>query len=301
MQSTSMVITNIELGHLQPFKQGKVRSLYDLGDKLLLVASDRLSAFDHVFAEGIPYKGQVLTTISKYWFDLTKNIIKNHILSMNISDLPAEFQKYKDILNGRFMLVKKTKVVPIECIVRGYLEGSGWKDYQKTGTVCGHKLPAGLKQCSKLPEVIFTPSTKAEQGHDINITIEEMNQQIGKELGQKLMQTAIAVYKKAHDEALKKGIIIADTKFEMGLDNNGELLLIDEVLTPDSSRFWPADTYEPGHAQQSYDKQFIREYLESINWNKEPPIPHLPADVVQKTSQKYLEAYRRLTGKELQI
>jgi phosphoribosylaminoimidazole-succinocarboxamide synthase len=301
MQSTVNVITQLELGNIKPLKQGKVRALYDLGDKLLLVATDRISAFDHIFAEGIPHKGQVLTSISKFWFELTKDIIANHVISMDPSDYPAEFHPYKNILQGRSMLVKKTKVVPIECIVRGYLEGSGWKEYQKTQTICGHKLPAGLKQCDKLPEILFTPSTKAEEGHDINISIAEMNKLVGEKIGNKLKEASIAVYKKCADYALSKGLILADTKFEFGLDENGNMFLVDEVLTPDSSRFWPADQYEPGHAQPSFDKQYVREYLESINWNKEPPIPHLPAEVVKKTSEKYLEAYKRLTGKDLNI
>lgn len=301
MQSTVNAIIQLEMGNIKPLKQGKVRALYDLGDKLLLVATDRISAFDHIFAEGIPHKGQVLTSISKFWFELTKDIITNHVISMDPADYPAEFLPYKSILQGRSMLVKKTKVVPIECIVRGYIEGSGWKEYQKTQTICGHKLPAGLKQCDKLPEILFTPSTKAEEGHDINISIEEMNKIVGSEIGNKLKEASIAVYKKCADYALTKGMILADTKFEFGIDQNGEMLLIDEVLTPDSSRFWPADQYEPGHSQPSFDKQYVREYLESINWNKEPPIPHLPAEVVKKTSEKYLEAYRRLTGKDLNI
>lgn len=301
MQSTVKAITQLDLGNIKPLKQGKVRALYDLGDKLLLVATDRISAFDHIFAEGIPHKGEVLTSISKFWFELTKDIIANHVISMDPADYPAEFQPYKNILRGRSMLVKKTKVVPIECIVRGYIEGSGWKEYQKSQTICGHKLPAGLKQCDKLPEILFTPSTKAEEGHDINISIEEMNKIVGSEIGNKLKESAIAVYKKCADYALTKGMILADTKFEFGIDQNGQMLLIDEVLTPDSSRFWPADQYEPGHSQPSFDKQYVREYLESINWNKEPPIPHLPAEIVKKTSEKYLEAYKRLTGKDLNI
>lgn len=296
---TKTIVTHIDVPGLQPMKQGKVRSLYDLGDKLLLVASDRISAFDHVFAEGIPYKGAVLTGISKYWFDFTKNAIANHVVSMDVKDFPAELQKHADILGGRSMLVKKTKVIPIECIVRGYLEGSGWKDYQKTQTVCGHKLPAGLKQCDKLPEVLFTPSTKADEGHDENISIAAMYDIIGREQGDIIMQKSIQVYTLAAQEALKKGVIIADTKFEFGVDANGHVLLIDEVLTPDSSRFWDVALYQPGRSQQSFDKQFVRDYLESIAWNKEPPIPHLPQDIVHKTSEKYQDAYYRITGSKL--
>lgn len=293
------MVTKIEVPGIKPSKQGKVRSLYDLGDKLLLVASDRISAFDHVFAEGIPHKGAVLTGISKYWFDFTKKEIANHVVSMDVKDFPAELQKHADILAGRSMLVKKTKVIPIECIVRGYLEGSGWKDYQKTQTVCGHQLPAGLKQCDKLPEVLFTPSTKADEGHDENISIAKMYEIIGREQGEIIMKKSIQVYSLAAQEALKKGVIIADTKFEFGVDEQGQVLLIDEVLTPDSSRFWDVALYAPGRSQQSFDKQFVRDYLESIKWNKEPPLPNLPADIVQKTSEKYLDAYFRITGKPL--
>jgi phosphoribosylaminoimidazole-succinocarboxamide synthase len=296
---TKTIVTKIDVPGIKPIKQGKVRSLYDLGDKLLLVASDRISAFDHVFAEGIPYKGAVLTGISKYWFDFTKNEIANHVISMDVKDFPAELQQHADILAGRSMLVKKTKVIPIECIVRGYLEGSGWKDYQKTQTVCGHKLPAGLKQCARLPEVLFTPSTKADEGHDENISIAQMYDIIGREQGDIIMQKSIQVYTLAAQEALKKGVIIADTKFEFGVDANGQVLLIDEVLTPDSSRFWDVGLYEPGRSQQSFDKQFVRDYLESIKWNKEPPIPQLPAEIVQSTSEKYQDAYFRITGQKL--
>ena len=293
------LVTQINIPGMQPIKQGKVRSLYDLGEYLLLVASDRISAFDHVFAEGIPYKGAVLTGISKYWFDFTKAAIANHVVSMDITDFPVELQQYADILAGRSMLVKKTKVIPIECIVRGYLEGSGWKDYQKTQSVCGHKLPAGLKQCDRLPEVLFTPSTKADEGHDENISIAQMYDIIGCEQGDIIMQKSIQVYTMAAAEALKKGVIIADTKFEFGVDAQGNVLLIDEVLTPDSSRFWDVGLYNPGRSQQSFDKQFVRDYLESIAWDKEPPIPQLPAEIVKKTSEKYLEAYARVTESKL--
>lgn len=291
--------TKIVLAGLIPIKEGKVRSLYDLGDKLLLVATDRISAFDHVFNEPIPYKGEVLTTISSFWFDLTKEIIPNHVVSMAVAEYPAVLQEYADILKGRSMVVKKTKVLPIECIVRGYIEGSGWKDYQKTGTLCGHQLPTGLKQCDKLPEILFTPSTKADEGHDINISVAEMKKIVGAEQGAALEKASIAVYQKCADYALSRGLILADTKFEFGLDENGQMLLIDEVLTPDSSRFWDASQYEPGHAQASFDKQFVREYLESLDWNKEPPIPTLPSEIVNKTSEKYLEAYYKITGKKL--
>lgn len=296
MLKTTSVVWDINLPGIKPIKQGKVRSLYDLGDALLLVASDRISAFDHVFLESIPQKGAVLTGISSYWFEFTKNIIPNHVITADVDKYPEILKQYKSILSGRSMLVRKTKVVPIECIVRGYLEGSGWKDYQKTGSICGYKLPAGLQQCSKLPEVIFTPSTKAEEGHDENISVAQMNEIIGAELGAKIQQASIMIYTKAAAEALKKGIIIADTKFEFGIDDQGVLTFIDEALTPDSSRFWDEKLYQPGKSQQSFDKQFVRDYLESINWDKEPPIPQLPNEIVQKTSEKYLEAFKRITG-----
>lgn len=299
MNSALNIQTKIKLEGLKPTKEGKVRSLYDLGDKLLLVATDRISAFDHVFNEGIPYKGEVLTTISAFWFNLTKDIIPNHVISTNVEEYPIELQPYAAILKGRSMLVKKTKVLPVECIVRGYLEGSGWKDYQKTGTICGHPLPAGLKQCSKLPEVLFTPSTKADEGHDINISVAQMKKIVGEEQGTALEKASIAVYKKCAEYALSRGLILADTKFEFGIAADGQMLLIDEVLTPDSSRFWEAAQYEPGRSQASFDKQFVREYLESLGWNKEPPLPTLPAEIVNKTSEKYLEAYYKITGKKL--
>ena len=289
-------ITQIKIA-VEPIKQGKVRALYDLGDKLLLVATDRLSAFDQVFAEGIPHKGQVLTGISKFWFERTAAQVPNHFISMDAKDFPAEFQ-HKE-LTSRAMLVKKTKVVPIECIVRGYIEGSGWKEYQKTGMICSCQLPEKLRQGDCLPEPLFTPSTKASKGHDENISIEKMYDIVGREIGEALKQKSLELYNLAADYALAQGVIIADTKFEFGLTENGEMLLIDEVLTPDSSRFWDIKTYQPGQAQQSFDKQFVRNYLESINWNKEPPIPSLPLDIVRKTSEKYLEAYYRLTGQKL--
>jgi phosphoribosylaminoimidazole-succinocarboxamide synthase len=293
------VITKIELPGLKPIKEGKVRSLYAVENNLLMVASDRISAFDHIFREGIPRKAQVLTSLSLYWFDLTESIVPNHLITADVDEYPPALVPYADILRGRSMLVRKTKVIPIECIVRGYIEGSGWKEYQKSQTVCGHKLPAGLKQGDKLPEVLFTPSTKAEEGHDINISIAEMNKLIGTELGNQIAEKAIAVYTRAAEQALEQGIIIADTKFEFGIDENNEIILIDEVLTPDSSRFWDVDLYRPGQSQQSFDKQFVRDYLETIKWNKEPPIPALPAEIVAKTSEKYLEAYQRITGKKL--
>jgi phosphoribosylaminoimidazole-succinocarboxamide synthase len=299
MLKENTALHTIKLPGLEPIKEGKVRSLYDLGDKILFVVSDRISAFDHIFNEPIPKKGCVLNSISAFWFQLTKDVVKNHFITSNVDEYPEELQASKEILRDRSMIVKKTKVLPIECIVRGYIEGSGWKDYQKTGSICGHQLPAGLKQGDKLPEILFTPSTKADEGHDENITVAQMEEEIGKEMTEKVTAASIAVYKHASEFALAKGIIIADTKFEFGVDENGELTLIDEILTPDSSRFWEVNTYEPGHAQVSFDKQFLREYLEASGWDKEPPIPTLPEDIVQKTSAKYQEAYKIITGKEL--
>ena len=278
-------------------KRGKVRDIYDLGDKLLIVATDRISAFDVVLPNGIPEKGKVLNQISKYWFERTKDIIRNHLISTEIDDYPGVFQKYRDVLEGRSMLVKKTKPLPVECIVRGYISGSGWKDYQKSGAICGTPLPQGLLESSKLESPIFTPSTKAEEGvHDENITFERAIEILGNNLAQQVKEVSIAIYAGAGEIAEEKGIIIADTKFEFGVDeNSGGLILIDEVLTPDSSRFWPKDEYAPGRPQKSFDKQFVRDYLESIDWNKKPPAPSLPLDIVQKTTEKYIEALRRLT------
>lgn len=297
--ATITAIRDIKLKGAEPLRQGKVRQIYDLDDKFLFVTSDRISAFDHVLPQGIPYKGAVLNSISVFWFNKTRDIVKNHLLSTDVAEYPEQFKDDTDILDKRSMLVKKTNVLPIECIVRGYIEGSGWKSYQKDGTVCGYQLPEGLKQGDKLPEILFTPSTKAEEGHDINITVEECENIIGKEMTDKLRDISISLYKFASEYALEKGIIIADTKFEFGLDENDELYLIDEVLTPDSSRFWPVDEYQPGQSQKSFDKQFVRDYLESINWDKEPPIPDLPDDIVSKTSEKYLEAYQKITGTSL--
>lgn len=289
------VIQDIDLP-LKLFIKGKVRNVFDLDDKLLLVASDRISAFDSVMPNGIPDKGKVLTQISLFWFNLTKDIIPNHVISANVDEYPEELRKYKAQLEKRSMVGKKAKGLPIECIVRGYLSGSGWKEYQKSGTVCGIKLPAGLKESDKLPEPIFTPSTKAESGHDINISQKEAANIVGQEIADLLKEKSLAIYNKCAQYADTKGIIIADTKFEFGqLDN--QIIIIDEMLTPDSSRFWPKDTYKPGGPQFSYDKQFVRDYLLSINWDKEPPAPPLSEEVVAKTREKYLEAFKRLTGK----
>ncbi|HWS16968.1 MAG TPA: phosphoribosylaminoimidazolesuccinocarboxamide synthase [Candidatus Elarobacter sp.] len=278
--------------------RGKVRDLYSLNDQLLFVATDRISAFDYVLATGIPEKGRVLTQLSLFWFDFLKDVVKNHLVTARVEDYPAPLQKHADDLRGRSMLVNKAQMIDIECVARGYLSGSGWKEYQQTGAVCGIKLPTGLKESDKLPEPIFTPATKALSGHDENISIEEMAKRTGKELAEKLRDLTLKIYKTAADYAAGRGIIIADTKFEFGQTSQG-LILADEVLTPDSSRFWPADKYQPGKAQDSFDKQFVRDYLEAIKWNKQPPAPSLPEDVARKTSEKYIEAYRVVAGREL--
>jgi phosphoribosylaminoimidazole-succinocarboxamide synthase len=280
-------------------KRGKVRDIYDLGNELLLVATDRISAFDVVMPDPIPEKGKILTRISLYWFDIMKSLLPNHVISGDVDDYPESCRPYMDVLRGRSMLVKKTEPLPIECIVRGYISGSGWNDYQASGEVCGIKLPEGLKESAKLPEPVFTPSTKAETGvHDINIDFNKTVKIIGKQLADKVRKLSIAIYNKGADLAHKKGIIIADTKFEFGILGD-ELMLIDEILTPDSSRFWPLESYEPGVPQKSYDKQYLRDYLLSINWNKKPPAPALPQDVISNTHNKYREAFRQLTDQNL--
>ena len=291
-------ILKTDFSDLKLFRRGKVRDVYDLGDKLLIISSDRISCFDVVLSDGIPYKGQVLTQISCFWFDLIKDIVGTHFISANINDFPKNLQKYKDILENRSMLVIKSKPLPVECIVRGYLSGSGWKEYQKTQSICGIKLPAGLKESGKLPEDIFTPSTKEDVGHDINVSQDHVEKMIGKELAKEIKELSLAIYKKASDYALTKGIIIADTKFEFGIYND-KVILIDEVLTPDSSRFWPKDQYKPGQSQPSFDKQFVRDYLDSLAWDKTPPAPKLPEDIIKKTKDKYLEAYKKIVGIEL--
>ena len=280
--------------------RGKVRDIYDFGDKLLIVATDRISAFDVVMNDGIPFKGKVLTQISDFWFEQTKDIIKNHVISSIIYDFPSECKPYWEVLRDRSMLVKKVKPLPVECIVRGYLSGSAWTEYQKSRNVCGINLPEGLLESSKLEEPIFTPTTKEEIGkHDQNITFEQMQNIVGKKVADRIKDVSLSVYKKASEIAESKGIIIADTKFEFGLDENGEIILIDELLTPDSSRFWPMDKYMPGKFQPSFDKQFVRDYLISINFNKRPPAPKLPEDIILKTSALYLEALKRLTGRTI--
>jgi phosphoribosylaminoimidazole-succinocarboxamide synthase len=292
------VILSTDFKGLKLFRKGKVRDVYDLGDKLLIVATDRISCFDVVLSCGIPHKGEVLTGLSLFWFELLKDVVPTHLISSDVAGYPKELQPYRPVLQGRSMLVRKTKPFAVECVVRGYLSGSGWKEYKQKRSVCGIPLPAGLKESSLLPEVIFTPSTKEDVGHDINVDQAYVEKLIGKKTADTLKGLSIAIYAKARDYALTKGIIIADTKFEFGLDN-GKVILIDEVLTPDSSRFWPKQMYAVGHAQPSFDKQFVRDYLESLTWDKTPPAPRLPADIIEKTSLKYLEAYKLLTGKDL--
>jgi phosphoribosylaminoimidazole-succinocarboxamide synthase len=290
------VISQTDFPELKLRGRGKVRDIYELGDKLLIVATDRLSAFDVVLPTPIPDKGKVLTQISLFWFETLENVIPNHVLSAK--DFSGELAPYAAALQGRAMVVRKTEPLAVECVVRGYISGSGWKDYQKTGAICGISLPAGLRESDKLPEPIFTPSTKATVGHDENISFEETAAQLGRPLAEKIRNTSLEIYQQASDRASKHGIIIADTKFEFGLIGD-ELIWIDEALTPDSSRFWPADQYSPGKAQPSFDKQYVRDYLERIGWNKQPPGPELPADVVKATQAKYREAYAKVTGKPL--
>jgi phosphoribosylaminoimidazole-succinocarboxamide synthase len=291
-------VLNLELPNLGKLRSGKVREIFDLGDRLLFVATDRISAFDVIMPNGIPRKGEVLTQISYFWFAQTESFQPNHLLSRPGDPLPANLQSHAAQLERRSMLVKKCKPLAIECVVRGYLAGSGWKEYQKSQSVCGIKLPPGLKESSELPEPIFTPATKAETGHDENISFEEAAKIVGSDIAENARAATLKIYNFARDYARKRGIIIADTKFEFGLLND-ELLLIDEVLTPDSLRFWPADQYAPGKGQPSFDKQSVRDYLETLDWDKKPPGPVLPPDVVATTTAKYLEAYKLLTGKSL--
>lgn len=287
-----------QLPGIDLWNRGKVRDIYDLGEHLLIVATDRISAFDCVMPNGIPDKGRVLTGLSLFWFHLTEDLVPNHLVSADVAEFPPALAGAADVLRGRSMLVKRSEVVPVECVVRGYLAGSGWREYQESGTVCGHPLPAGLRQADRLPEPLFTPATKAATGHDENISIARMRELVGAETTAALQEKSLALYRRAADYAWERGIIIADTKFEFGWCD-GELLLIDEVLTPDSSRFWDAAQYAPGSSPPSFDKQFVRDYLESLGWNKEPPAPELPPDIVTQTRAKYLDAYRRLVGQDL--
>src|SRR6266403_1517025 len=295
------VLLQTDFPELELFASGKVRDVYQVGsDHLLFVATGRLSAFDYVLATGIPHKGRVLTQISLFWFDFLKDLVPNHLVTADVERYPATVRQHADELRGRSMMVMRAEMFPVECVVRGYLSGSGWKEYKTTGKVCGIQLPAGLKESDALPEPIFTPATKATTGHDINISFEEMCKLVDPGLSRQLRDITLRIYKKAADYARQRGIIIADTKFEFGQTAQG-ITLADEVLTPDSSRFWPADKYQPGKGQDSYDKQYVRDYLEEIRWNKLPPAPALPQEVARRTSEKYLGAYRQLTGHELEI
>jgi phosphoribosylaminoimidazole-succinocarboxamide synthase len=294
MQTHVVTSTNLPLKHLN---KGKVRDIYETdADHLLIVTTDRISAFDYVLPNPIPSKGICLTQLSKFWFDYTKKIVPNHVVSTELQDFPKSLQAFKDELLNRSMLVKKTKVVPIECIVRGYISGSAWKSYKNDGTVCGVKMPSGLKESDQFDEPLFTPSTKAEKGHDINISYEKMKELVGDIIASQLHNISLEIYNKAATYARKKGIIIADTKFEFGMINN-EIIFIDEALTPDSSRFWPADQYKPGQSQPSFDKQYVRDYLESTDWDKNSASPQLPEHVILETQKKYQEAYEKITGK----
>ena len=293
------VVQETDFTDLRLKGRGKVRDIYDLGDQLLIVATDRISAFDVVMPNPIPDKGKVLNQISRFWFETMEQIVSNHMITTVVEDFPMECQKYRDILEGRAMLVRKAQPLPVECVVRGYLSGSGWGDYKRTGEVCGVRLPAGLLESSRLKEPIFTPATKEELGaHDENIPFEKVVDRIGPAVAERTRETSLAIYKKAVDIARERGIIIADTKFEFGLLRD-TLILIDEILTPDSSRFWPADQYKPGGPQKSFDKQFLRDYLLTLDWDKSPPAPELPQEIVEKTRERYLEAYRRLVGSPL--
>jgi phosphoribosylaminoimidazole-succinocarboxamide synthase len=295
------VLLKTDFPDLKLHASGKVRDVYEVGDKqLLFVASDRISAFDYVLATGIPYKGSVLNQLSLFWFDFLADIVPNHLITANVDEYPAEIRKYKDQLRGRSMLVRRAEMFAVECVVRGYISGSAWKEYKASGKVSGISLPAGLKESDAFPEPIFTPSTKATTGHDENISFDQMCEIVGVENASHLRDLTLRVYKKAAAYARQRGIIIADTKFEFGRTEHG-ITLADEVLTPDSSRFWPADKYQPGRAQDSYDKQYVRDYLEQIHWNKQPPAPALPPDVARRTSDKYQEAYYQLTGHKLAV
>jgi phosphoribosylaminoimidazole-succinocarboxamide synthase len=282
---------------LELVKHGKVRDIYRCNGDLLIVATDRISAFDYILPQSIPDKGKILTQISLFWFDLFHDKVRNHLISSDTSEYPVKMQTFSSELAYRSMLVKKAEVVPFECVARGYLEGSGWKDYLETGSVCGIKLPSGLPRGSKLPEPIFTPATKAEAGHDLNVDFKYMAEQIGVDTASRMRDMTLQLYTAAADYAMKKGIIIADTKFEFGFFD-GEIILVDEVFTPDSSRFWPLDEYKPGQAQKSFDKQYVRDYLESIKWDKKPPVPDLPDEIIKRTREKYIEAYTRLTERK---
>jgi len=300
-QLLDSVLLRTDFAELKLRASGKVRDVYQLdNERLLFIATDRISAFDYVLATGIPHKGCVLTQISLFWFEFLRDLVPNHVITADVEQYPAVAHKYSDQLRGRSMMVMRAEMFPVECVVRGYVSGSAWKEYKASGRVCGIQLPTGLKESDKLPEPIFTPATKATSGHDENIPFEEMTRIVGVELSTQLRDVSLKIYKKAADYALQKGIIIADTKFEFGMTSKG-ITLADEVLTPDSSRFWPADKYQVGRAQESYDKQYVRDYLEQIRWNKQPPAPALPSEVSRRTSEKYLGAFHQLTGRELDV
>ena len=300
MTATAPVL-GTSIANLELVRRGKVRDVYSVDDEhLLIVATDRISAFDSVLPTPIPRKGEVLTQLSRFWFERLSHITPHHLVTTEIEEMPESVRGHSEILRGRSMFARRTEVFPVECVVRGYLVGSGWKDYKRTGEVCGHKLPEGLRESDKLSEPIFTPATKAEEGHDENISEERMRDIIGAEATTQLRDLSLRLYGEARDYALTRGIIIADTKFEFGRDNTGAIILIDEALTPDSSRFWPADEYAPGRSQPSFDKQYVRDYLESLDWDKQPPAPSLPPEVATATTARYLEAYRLLTGKTLE-
>ncbi len=297
------LLLKTELPGVEPFARGKVRDLYTLGDRLLIVASDRISAFDVVLPSGIPDKGRVLTQLSVFWFEFLRDLVPTHFLTATVDEFPQAARRHRAQLEGRAMLVRRAQVVPIECVVRGYLAGSGWKEYRQTGCICGVRLPAGLRESEQLPEPIFTPATKATSGHDQNISFDQMEQQVGGALAEELRALSLGIFRKAADYARSRGLLLADTKFEFGHEvgskGSQRLLLVDEVLTPDSSRFWAADEYQPGRSQPPFDKQLVRDYLEKTGWNKQPPAPSLPSDIIEATRERYREAYRRLTGREL--
>ena len=291
-------ITSTELAGVERIARGKVRDVYSVGEDLLIVATDRISAFDCILPEGIPGKGRVLTQLSLFWFELLGDVVPNHLITADADQFPALLTPHREVLEGRSMLVRRCRIEPVECVARGYIAGSGWKDYKATGAICGNPLPAGLRDGDRLPHPVFTPATKAETGHDENISFDVASAAIGAETAGRLRDLTLTIYTRAAEYAESRGIILADTKFEFGW-HQGQLLLADEVLTPDSSRFWPRDTWAPGGAQKSYDKQFVRDYLETLTWDKRPPAPSLPADVIARTAEKYHEAYRRLTGRDL--
>ena len=297
----SQPLLETHLDGLPLVRRGKVRDVYAVGDHLVLVATDRISAFDYVLGSGIPDKGRILNQLSAFWFARTGHIIANHVISTNVDDYPAELQPFRSQLEGRSVLARRTTPLPVECVARGYISGSGWKDYKATGEVCGIPLPKGMQESDRLPEVLFTPATKAESGHDENISEADAAKVVGAELLARLKKLTLKLYAHGVAHAESKGIILADTKYEFGITDGGELIVIDEMMTPDSSRYWPKDTYNPGGPQPSFDKQYVRDYLESIRWNKQPPVPSLPDEVVMNTRAKYLDAYRRLTGGELEL